>query len=135
MCKYLKWLLLAIAGLFCLSAVQLELNTDYPLHPGFPKNVGLWVEKAPVTIADIDNNGSNELLLPTFNGKIYAWNASGSLLPGFPINAGERIQRGIALGDLDQDGKLEIVAGAESSDTGVGAVSYTHLTLPTILLV
>ena len=61
-----------------------------------------------MTIADIDNNGSRELLLPTYSGEIYAWNASGGLLPGFPWTTGWRIRGRLALGDLDYDGNLEI---------------------------
>lgn len=61
-------------------------------------------------------------------GKVYAWNASGQLRPGFPVqtnrnfaaasarNEDNRLDWAIsgapALGDMDQDGRLEIVAGA-----------------------
>lgn len=61
-------------------------------------------------------------------GKVYAWNAAGERRAGFPVqtnrafsdptvrNENNRLEWAIsgapALGDLDQDGRLEIVAGA-----------------------
>ena len=36
----------------------------YPYHTGSPINIGYWIEKSPPTIADINNDGSNELLVP-----------------------------------------------------------------------
>ena len=52
---------------------------------------------------------------------MYAWNASGGLLPGFPLTTGWRIRGRLALGDINHDGNLEIAAGLESPDAGVGS--------------
>ena len=40
--------------------------------------------------------------------------------PGFPLTTGWRIRGRLALGDLNHDGNLEIAAGLESPNTGVG---------------
>ena len=47
----------------------------YSDHPGFPIYYDEWTERTSLTIADINNDGSKELLLPTWEGNIYAWNA------------------------------------------------------------
>lgn len=103
---------------------------QFPLHPGYPLRLDYWIEKAPVTIADLDGDGKNELILPTFNtgtkypGKIYAWDTSGSVIPGFPIETAGHVQGRLALGDLDHDGNLEIVASVDSFETGVASSVY-----------
>jgi uncharacterized repeat protein (TIGR01451 family) len=97
-------------------------GADYTNHPGFPIYYDRWTEKASVSIADIQNDGDNELLLPTFDGYIFAWNSSGQVLPGFPLsNPGWRIRGRLALADLNHDGDMEIAAGLESASPGIGA--------------
>ena len=107
------------------KSLILENSDVYTLHLGFPINLDSWIEKAPVSIADINNDGSNELVLPTYSGtnlpgKIFAWNSSGVLLPGFPITSDGQIRGRLAFGDLDHDGKLEIVGAVDSLNKGIG---------------
>jgi len=77
--------------------------------PGFPFLVpdGEQLVGAPAA-ADLDGNRRIEIALVTASGKVYLW-AGGGLAAGFPVSLGARAR-----------------AGAPS------AVSYTHLTLPTI---
>ncbi len=104
-----------------------QTKANYPIHPGFPIIYDRWTERASATIADINNDGKMEILLPTyeeieppFYGRIYAWNSSGQLLAGFPItNTGGQIRGHLTLGDLNNDGDLEIAAGLDSPNTGV----------------
>jgi uncharacterized repeat protein (TIGR01451 family) len=90
----------------------------YPLHPGFPIETEGRVRASPV-VADLDNDGRNELLVANYGGKLFAWNAAGSPRPGFPFNSGGLIVGEIALADLNQNGDLEIVAGVSSTTPGL----------------
>jgi uncharacterized repeat protein (TIGR01451 family) len=115
-----------------------ELAALYPIHPGFPVTASYWNEKTSPTVADINDDGKTELLAADyFEGKIYAWNVAGasapSMLPGYPFASGGRVSGRLALGDLDRDGKLEIVAGVGSSDPGVGARVFAWRSDGTIL--
>jgi hypothetical protein len=79
-------------------------------------------------VGDIDGDGAPEVVAADLEGKVYAWDASGRLLGGFPVftnpefskpedrNEDNVLDRGIfaapALGDLDGDGEPDIVVGA-----------------------
>lgn len=112
------WGLLLAVLIFSLWPSASANAALYPLHPGFPIEVEGRVRASPV-VADLDNDGSNELIVVNYQGKIFAWNAAGSPRPGFPIVSDGLITGEIALADLDQDGDLEIVAGIGPTTPGV----------------
>jgi hypothetical protein len=74
--------------------------------------------REPVAIADIDDDGEREIVVSSFDGClnnvchgfILAYNADGTMLPGFPISLGIQVPRAPCIVDLDQDGDLEICA-------------------------
>ena len=81
-----------------------------------------------VAVGDINGDDAPEVVAADLEGKVYAWGASGGLLARFPVstnpefskpedrNENNVLDRGIlaapALGDLDGDGRLDIVVGA-----------------------
>ena len=64
-------------------------------------------------LIDFDNDNDLEIVFTTQNGndagELYAIHHTGDNVQGFPVNIGERMSAGPAVGDLDGDGILEIV--------------------------
>ena len=95
------------------------------VEPAFSSIVG------GVAVGDIDRDGRQEVLASSTDGKVYCWRSGSRRCQGFPVAADPGTSRdpygnhaqltnshpeGMiappALGDLDGDGKLEIVAGS-----------------------
>ena len=78
-----------------------------------PENVG-----SPA-IADIDNDGELEIAAGTLAGPVgpepyefYVWDLDGAVLPGFPVATSGVVKSTPAIGDVDNDGLLEIVVAS-----------------------
>jgi len=85
-------------------------------------------------VADIDNDGEMEIIAGTYypainplSYKIYVWNLDGTILPGFPFQTSGVVKSTPAIGDVDNDGFLEIVVAAydESNYDYIYCVDYT----------
>lgn len=83
--------------------------------PGFPLfvrdnlNNNVPVRSSPILV-DIDNDGLPEIIVGDQIGRLFAFKANGTPVPGFPIQTGNLIEGGPAAWDLDGDGLTEIVA-------------------------
>jgi hypothetical protein len=60
-------------------------------------------------VADIDNDGVNEIVAGSQGAMLYVLNEDGSAAPGFPVALDEPVCGSPAVGDIDGDGDLEIV--------------------------
>jgi LruC domain-containing protein len=67
--------------------------------------------KAAVAVADLDGDGSPEIVAPAESGELYAWHYNGRAIEGWPamLHAGYRVLATPAVGDLDKDGVQDVV--------------------------
>lgn len=102
---------------------------------GFPLKLGSSGEAQPV-IADLDGDGRDEIVVATSDGWVHAYRSDGSELRGWPVHTerspaidryrsvelvrelgvpNDPIIASVAIGDLDRDGRLEVVATTTSA--------------------
>lgn len=81
-------------------------------------------------LVDLDHDGVLEIVLGSGDGKVYAWNADGTSVPGWPFVSGGAITASPAVGDIEGDGHYEIAIGSMSNVFNVlnenGTVRWTR---------
>src|SRR5438445_9342427 len=78
-----------------------------------------WFKWGSPVIGDVNNDGSNDVVVGGQDGKVYAYDANGAPLPGhWPAHATAAISSAPAIGDVDGDGRNEVVVGTGSLDPG-----------------
>ncbi len=79
---------------------------------GFPYFTDSRVNNSPA-MGDLNNDGIMEIVFYDWGGYLYAVQQDGTDYPGFPVHYGFGITSGgmpsVALGDMDEDGELEII--------------------------
>ena len=80
--------------------------------PGWPQNIdpdniGALIQISPA-VADLDGDGSPEIVAANDRGKLFVWSANGTLWPGWPKTF-PGISTSIAIDDLNGDGQKEII--------------------------
>ncbi|HEY7728028.1 MAG TPA: C25 family cysteine peptidase [Candidatus Eisenbacteria bacterium] len=80
--------------------------------PGWSSvQLGSPTEASPA-VADLDGDGSPEVLIGAEDRRLYAFHADGTPVSGFPIETGAEVRSTPAVWDLDGDGSIEIaIAG------------------------
>jgi hypothetical protein len=110
---------------------QFFFHRDPSLFNGFPRDLEGDGAAAP-RFADLDNDGVDEIVVATSNGLIHAYESGGGEVPGWPVHTTDAgvnyaspayqtgeittplysaVLRSPAVGDINRDGDLEVVAG------------------------
>jgi len=74
-----------------------------------------WIHYQSPALADLDNDGGDEILIGGQDLKFYVFESDGSNFPGWPRTLGGYPGGSPAVGDIDDDGDLEIIVFAQGS--------------------
>ncbi len=77
-----------------------------------PVSTGSFITATP-TLSDLDGNDSLEIIVGSYDKKLYVLKGDGtSLNDNFPYDVGSAVTAGAAVGDIDKDGRKDIVFAA-----------------------
>ncbi|MBC8468951.1 MAG: S8 family serine peptidase [Planctomycetes bacterium] len=81
---------------------------------GFPKTMMGDASYSPPLIGDIDGDGQKELVVSATGAPMMAWEADGSVTPGFPMfGLSTDYFTSAVLEDLDKDGDIEMMVNGD----------------------
>jgi hypothetical protein len=107
------------------AAAALIDKAPFPILVDMDK--GRPVESSP-SMGDINGDGRDEIVVGCKDGKVYAFDGRGQLLPGWPVSTGDTIAGSPAIGDIDGDKRDEIIIG--SDDGNIYALNGDGSTVP-----
>lgn len=100
---------------------DLSMNTwafhaDGRTATGWPKTTA-WANYYSAAISDVNGDGRPDVIATAANGisggGVYAWTSSATPIPGFPLYTEFDAQASPTIADLDNDGRMEVVASSD----------------------
>ena len=107
-----------------------------PATLGVFKQLGAAYNDGTPALADLDGDGKPDIIYASTDGKLYAWHANGTNLPGFPVNLGAGTSSSVAVGYIDGPGDTQldiVVTPGNNSLTVIRADGTVHPGYPTYL--
>jgi len=88
---------------------------NHEAEPILSYNANQYLLGTPA-IGNIDSDAELEIIFAGYSnqGKIFAINMDGTNVVGFPLQINEKIQRGVALADINNNNKVDIILGTDS---------------------
>ncbi len=109
------------------------INYQGNLVQGFPFPITFGNPNACVAVGDVDGDGSPELAYggveAVDSGKVWVYNLSGALLPGYPARVFRTwVDGSVAIADVDGDGKGDVICGTNGVSNKPGLIrAFNHL--------
>lgn len=86
---------------------------DGPTPTPHPPGGNVRSIEASPAVADLEGDGTLEIVVGSWDGRVYAWDDAGASLPGWPVEVDDQVISSAALVDLDGDGGLDVVVGSK----------------------
>jgi len=103
---------------------------EIPQMHGFPTVMGGSANFSPsrgLVFADLNGDEHLEIITSSTDKKIYAWDDTGEMMPGFPVTTIEMPQYAPSVEDMDGDGDMEIVQFTRGMTSGGRLYVLDHL--------
>ena len=84
-----------------------------PTPTPHPPGGNVYSIEASPAVADLDGDGRYEIVVGSWDGRMYVWDDAGRLRPGWPVVVDDQIISSAALVDLTGDGQLDVVVGSK----------------------
>jgi hypothetical protein len=84
-----------------------------PTPTPHPPGGNIYSIEASPAVADLDGDGRLEIVVGSWDGRLYVWDGAGRALPGWPIAVADQIISSAALVDLDGDDRPDVVVGSK----------------------
>lgn len=111
------------------SGAVFAVNNDASSVTGWPQTTNYWIF-GTVSLGDIDADGSIDVVVGDQIGSgtpvdyIFAWDADGNDIAGFPAGPTNAIYAQIGIADLDGDNNVELMI--DDNNFGFGYDAYNH---------
>ena len=100
-------------------------STSGQIMTGWPIQLSSNTEGSPV-VGDINGDGRVDIIQPTENGYIHAFNADGTVIAGFPIFLNSFCRTAPVICDFNGDGNVNLVYGSSDNLLHVWSLPYAY---------